>query len=57
MPGLSRTLMEHALLIKPEFRPYRQPARNYSPDLVDRIKEEIERLLKANFIRPCQYAE
>jgi hypothetical protein len=23
----------------------------------DQIKEEIDRLLKANFIRPCRYAE
>jgi hypothetical protein len=57
MLGLSRTLVEHALPIKPRFKPYRQPVRNYSPDLMDRIKEEIERLLKANFIRPCRYAE
>jgi hypothetical protein len=57
MPGLSRTLVEHVLLIKLGFRPYRQPARNYSPDLMDCIKEEIERLLRANFIRPCRYVE
>jgi hypothetical protein len=25
--------------------------------MYDRIKEEIDRLLKANFIRPCGYAE
>jgi hypothetical protein len=25
--------------------------------MYDRIKEEIDRLLKANFIRPCRYAE
>jgi hypothetical protein len=57
MPGLSRTLVEHALPIKPGFRPYQQPVRNYSPDLMDHIKEEIERLLKANFIRPCHYVK
>jgi hypothetical protein len=57
MLGLSHALVEHALPIKPGFRLYRQPARNYSPELMDHVKEEIERLLKANFIRPCQYAE
>jgi hypothetical protein len=57
MPGLSHTLVEHALSIKPEFRPYQQPVRNYNPDLIDHIKEEIERLLKANFIRPHHYRE
>jgi hypothetical protein len=24
---------------------------------MDRIKEEVDRLLKAEFIRPCRYAE
>jgi hypothetical protein len=39
MLGLSRDLVEHTLPIKLEFRPYRQPARNYSPELMDRIKD------------------
>jgi hypothetical protein len=57
MSGLSCTLVEHALPIKPGFRPYRQSARNYNPELMDQIKEGIKCLLKANFIRPCWYAE
>jgi hypothetical protein len=46
MLGLSRELVEHALPIKPGFRPYRQPPRNYNSELMGRIKEEIEQLLK-----------
>jgi hypothetical protein len=57
MPGLSRDLVEHALPIKSGFRPHKQPARNYNPELLDHIKEEVKRLLKANFIRTCRYAE
>jgi hypothetical protein len=57
MSGLSCELVEHALPIKPGFRTYMQPPRNYNPELMDRIKEEIERLLKAYFIRPCRYAD
>ena len=57
MPGLSRELIEHRLPIKSGFRPYKQPARKFNPAIYDRIKEEIGRLLKANFIRPCNYAE
>jgi hypothetical protein len=57
MPGLSRELVEHWLPIKPGFRPYKQPPRRFNPLLYDQVKEEIDRLLKAGFIRPCRYAE
>jgi hypothetical protein len=57
MPGLSRDLVEHMMPIKKGFRPYKQPAKNYSMRLLGRIKEEVERLLQANFIRMCRYAE
>jgi hypothetical protein len=57
MPGLSRELVEHKLPIKRGFRPYRQPTRNYNPVLYDRLKEKVERLLEAKFIRPCRYIE
>ena len=49
--------MGHRLPIKAGFRPYKQLARKFNPKTCDRIKEEIGRLLKANFIRPCRYAE
>ena len=54
---LSRELVEHRLPIKSGFRPYKQPPRRFNSDMYDRIKEEIDRLLKAGFIRPCRYAE
>jgi hypothetical protein len=57
MPSLSRDLVEHRFPIKAVFRPFKQHARRYNPLMCDRIKEEIDRLLKANFIRPCKYAE
>jgi hypothetical protein len=57
MPGLSRDLVEHRFPIKAGFRSFKQHARRYNPLMCDRIKEEIDRLLKANFIRPCKYAE
>jgi hypothetical protein len=57
MPGLSRDLVEHRLPIIAGFRPFKKYARCYNPLLYDRIKEEIDRLLKDNFIRPCRYAE
>jgi hypothetical protein len=50
-------LVEHTLLIKKCFRPQKQPVRNYNPDFLVRIKEEVERLLEVGFIRTCRYAE
>jgi hypothetical protein len=55
-PGL-RELVEHRLPIKEGFRPYRQTPRNFSPEIVVKIKEEVDRLLKARLIQPCRYAE
>jgi hypothetical protein len=57
MLGLGRDLVEHKLPIKNGFRPFRQPARQFNPVLFGRIKEEVDRLLRARFIRPCRYAE
>jgi hypothetical protein len=57
MSGLSREIVEHRLPIKSGFRPFKQKARTFHPDLLLRIKDEIHRLIEANFIRPCRYAE
>jgi hypothetical protein len=57
MPGLCREIVEHQLPIKSGFRPFKQKIRTFRPDLLPRIKNEIHRLLEANFIRPCRYAE
>jgi hypothetical protein len=51
MPGLSCDLVEHRLSIKAGFKPYKQPARRFNPSIYDRIKEEINRLQDAGFIR------
>jgi hypothetical protein len=57
MSGLSCDLVEHHLPIKPGFRPYKQPRRNFNPDIYDRVKEEVNRLLDAKFISPCHYVD
>ena len=57
MSGLSRDLVEHRLPIKAGFRPYKQPSKRFNPIMYDQIKEEINRLLDARFIRSCRYAE
>jgi hypothetical protein len=58
MPGLDRSIVEHRLPIKPGFRPYKQPPRKiYKDEVLADVKKEVERLIEANFIRPCRYAE
>jgi hypothetical protein len=53
MPGVSQELVEHRLPIKSDFRPYKQPAQRFNPIIHDQVKEEVEQLLNAGFIRPC----
>ncbi|XP_051117881.1 uncharacterized protein LOC127242396 [Andrographis paniculata] len=57
MPGLERSLIEHRLPIKKDFKLCKQFPRRMSPDLMPQIKEEIQKLLKVGFIRPCRYAD
>jgi hypothetical protein len=57
MPGLSRELIEYRLPIKAGFRPYKQGAQNFKPEIVGRVKEEVDRLLQAKFIQPCRHTD
>nr|KYP55434.1 Transposon Ty3-G Gag-Pol polyprotein [Cajanus cajan] len=57
MPGLDRELVEHRLPTVPGKRPVKQNPRRFAPEVVEKIKEEIERLLKAKFIRTSRYVE
>jgi hypothetical protein len=57
MPRLSRELVEHRLPFKAGFRPYIQGAGNFKPEIIRRVKEEVDRLLQAGFIQPCRYAD
>ena len=57
MPGLDKSLVEHRLLIKSAFHPFQQPPRRMSKEVDLKVKEEIEKLLKAKFIRPIRYVQ
>jgi DNA modification methylase len=58
MPGLDRSIVEHRLPIKSGFKPYKQPPRKiYKDEVLADVKKEVERLLDANFVRPCRNAE
>ena len=55
MSGLDRGHVEHCLPIKLEFHLFQQPPRRMPKEVELEVKEEIEKLLKAKFIRPTRY--
>ena len=57
MPGFDRSLVEHRLSIKSEFHPFQQPPRRMSNEVELKVKQEIEKLLDAKFIRPTRYVQ
>ena len=57
MPGLDRNIVEHRLPLKKGFRPFQQPARQMKAEVLEEVKNEVEKMLDAGFIRPCRYAE
>ncbi|PNY08742.1 hypothetical protein L195_g005274 [Trifolium pratense] len=57
MPGLSRNLVEHRLPIRPDKEPVKQSPRRFALEILSKIKEEIERLLRSKFIRTARYVE
>jgi len=57
MPGLRRNVVELKLQIRPEKKPVKQLPRRFAPQIMSKIKEEIERLLKTKFIRTARYVE
>ncbi|KAM2278683.1 hypothetical protein ACFXTI_036839 [Malus domestica] len=57
MPGLDPTLVEHRMPIKEGYKPVKQAPRRMSKEIEEKVKEEIERLVKAGFIIPAKYVE
>ena len=49
--------MEHRLPINPEFHPFQQLPRRMSKEVELKVKEVIEKLLKAKFIRATRYVQ
>ena len=57
MERLDRDLVEHCLPIRPEFHHFQQPPRRMSKEVELKIKKEIEKLLKAKFMKPTRYVQ
>lgn len=57
MPSLSRDLLELKFPIKTGKKPIKQTSRRFAPEIMFKIKEEIERLQRSKFIRMARYVE
>lgn len=57
MPRLSRDFVELKLPIKSGRKPVKQTPRCFTLEILSKIKEEIERLLKCKFIRTTRYVK
>ncbi|KAK9943092.1 hypothetical protein M0R45_008712 [Rubus argutus] len=54
MPGLDRSIVEHRLPLYDACKPHKQPPQRFSAEVQLEIKNEIERLLYAGFIRTAR---
>ncbi|KAL0400130.1 UNVERIFIED_CONTAM: Transposon Ty3-G Gag-Pol polyprotein [Sesamum radiatum] len=57
LEGINPKVMTHKLNVNPTFRPVRQKKRSFGTEKNEIIKEEVEKLLTAGYIRPVQYLE
>jgi hypothetical protein len=55
MPEIPREVIENKLGIDPSFKPIKQKERRYTTERCETIRHEVNRLLKAGFIRPVDY--
>src|SRR5438132_7324204 len=51
MPGVPREVIEHHLAVSPDARPIRQKVRRQALECQDVIRLEVDKLLRADFIR------
>ena len=57
MLGISPSIICHSLNVSPNARPMRQKKKRFAPNRIIAINEEIDKLLKENFIRKVQYPD
>jgi len=52
MKGIHPNLCTHRIYLKDGYKPVRQPQRCMNPALKELVKDELQKLLSANFIYP-----
>jgi hypothetical protein len=55
MLRIPREVIEHKLGFDPSYKPIKQKERRYTPERRKTIRQEVNKLLKAEFIRPVDY--
>jgi hypothetical protein len=55
MPGIPRKVIEHKLGIDPLYKLVKQKERRYTPEGCKTIRQDVNKLLEAGFIRPVDY--
>ena len=55
MPGNDPQVISHQLNVRPGTRPTKQNKRNITPNKLLALEEEVDRLLKAKFIREVHH--
>jgi hypothetical protein len=57
MPGLDIDIVVHKIPLKPECKPVKQALRRMKPEVILKIKEEVEKQLKAGFLSTVTYSD
>ncbi|KAL4010976.1 hypothetical protein IC575_028018 [Cucumis melo] len=57
MSGLSTDIVVHRVPLKPECNPVRQKLRKMKPDVLIKIKEEVQKQIEAGFLTVSKYPE
>ncbi|XP_073106888.1 uncharacterized protein [Elaeis guineensis] len=56
MPGIDMEVVEHRLAVDPKHRSMKENIRGHAPERQKAIAEEVDKLLKAGFIREVSYS-
>ena len=57
MPGIDLSVITHGLNVYPSSKPVRQKKRDFAPERDNAIKEEVQKLTMAKFIREVYYLD
>ena len=57
MPGLDTDIVVHKIPLKPECKPVRQALRWMKPEVILKIREEVEKQLKVGFLSTVTYSD
>jgi hypothetical protein len=55
MLKIPREMIVHKLGINPSYKPVKLKERRYTPEMHETIRQEVNKLLEAGFIRPADY--